>query len=247
MNKAFKALFDPVKAEQPLKDSTMAFIEERTRDRAWTARLRRSSACALVCACLLLVLVGGPWLYFTPTAEISIDINPSIELSLNRFDRVVDVTAYNEDGLKLARTLDVKYKNYAEAVEEILSHDDIAALLSDDGLMTITVVCPDGQRSDKLLTGVEICAASRSNTYCYHARPEEAACAHEAGLSCGKYRAFLELQSLDADITTEAVQSMTMREIQDMINSLLPEGGESSVFPGDSGGHHGHGHGHGCD
>lgn len=31
--------------------------------------------------------------------------------------------------------------------------------------------------------------------------PEEVASAHETGLSCGKYRAFLELQLLDPDIT----------------------------------------------
>lgn len=246
MNKAFKALFEPIKAEEALKESTKAFIAEQINDTVRTAKRRRYHAYALACVCLLLVLIGGPWMYFTPTAEISIDINPSIELSLNRFDRVIAVTAYNEDGQELSRELNVKYKNYAEAVDEILSHDSITALLNDDGLMTITVVCPDGQRSARLLSGVETCAEGHGDTYCYHAQPEEAVSAHEAGLSCGKYRAFLELQRLDPDITPEAVQGMTMREIQDMINGLLPEGDESYTFAGESGGNH-NGHGHGCD
>ena len=33
----------------------------------------------------------GHWLYFEPTAEISIDINPSLELELNRFNHVLSV------------------------------------------------------------------------------------------------------------------------------------------------------------
>ena len=55
---------------------------------------------------LTVTLWGGTWLYFTPTMEISVDINPSIELGVNRFDRVISVDGYNEDGQALAQLLD---------------------------------------------------------------------------------------------------------------------------------------------
>ena len=55
------------------------------------------------------------------------DINPSIELSVNRFDRVIAVTGFNEDGQVLSRELDVKYKDYAQAVEQVLCYDSVAA------------------------------------------------------------------------------------------------------------------------
>ena len=45
---------------------------------------------------------GKRWLYFTPIAEISIDINPSIELRVNRFDQVISVDGLNGDGQALA-------------------------------------------------------------------------------------------------------------------------------------------------
>ena len=79
---------------------------------------------------MLLALLGGRWLYFTPMAAISIDINPSLELSVNRFDRVIAITGFNEDGQALSDALDVKYKNYAQAVEQILHHDSVTALLT---------------------------------------------------------------------------------------------------------------------
>lgn len=163
------------------------------------------------------------------------DINPSIELSVNRFDRVIAVTGFNEDGQALSQELDVKYKDYAQAVEQVLHHDSVAALLSVGEVMSITVVSPDGGQSAKLLSGVEACAAGQSNIDCYSARPEEAAAAHEVGLSCGKYRAFLELRRLDPDITSETVRGMTMREIRDLIGRLSAGGDDDAPSTGSGG------------
>lgn len=245
MNKAMKELFGPVRAEEDLKDRTRARLAERTRGYTRTPAKRRGyPAYAAACACLALALLGGRWLYFTPTAAISMDINPSIELSVNRFDRVIAVTGFNEDGQKLSNELDVKYRNYAQAVEQILRHDSITALLSVGEVMAITVAGPDEQQSAKLLSVVEACAAGRGNIDCHSARPEEVAAAHEAGLSCGKYRAFLELRRLDPDVTPEAVQGMTMREIRDRIGRLSSGGGRDSPPSGGwGGGHHGNGGG----
>ena len=87
------------------------------------------------------------WLYFTPTATISIDINPSIELGVNRFNRVVSVEgAYNADGVKLAGELSVQYADYMDALGQVLANDTVAALLDADGVLTITVVGPEGAR-----------------------------------------------------------------------------------------------------
>lgn len=248
MNSAFKELFGPVRAEEDLKDRTRAFLAEWTR--GYTKRAaakRRYPAYAAACACLALALLGGRWLYFTPTAAISMDINPSIELSVNRFDRVIAVTGFNEDGQELSRELDVKHMDYAQAVEQVLRHDSIATLLSGGEMMSITVVGPDRQQSAELLSWVKTCTAGQGNIDCYSARPEEAATAHEAGLSCGKYRAFLELQRLDPDITPEAVQGMTMREIRETIDCLSSNGSNDAPQPGGWGnGHHGYGGGHGA-
>lgn len=243
MNNAFQKLFDPIRAEEALKDRTRAFLAKRTQ--GYTRPEKRGRP-VYAAACLLLVLLGGRWLYFTPTAEISIDINPSIELSVNRFDRVIAVNSFNEDGRALSGALDVKYKKYTDAVEQILDYDSIEALLSGDEIMTITVAGSNRRQSAKLLSGIETCTEDQSNTYCYFARSEDVAAAHETGLSCGKYRTFLELQLLDPDITPETVQGMTMREIQELIESLSVDGeNDASSYNNWGNGHHGQGDGHG--
>ncbi len=103
-----------------------------------------SLAAAFACLCLL--FTGGYWLYFTPTATISIDINPSIELGVNRFNRVVSVEGYNADGVKLAGELSVQYADYMDALNQVLANDTVAALLDADGVLTITVVGPEGEQ-----------------------------------------------------------------------------------------------------
>ena len=220
MNKTLKELFNPIRANEELKDHTLAFLAEKTQ--AYTEvkpakpQKRTYHFYAAACACLLFMICGCRWLYFTPTATISIDINPSIEMDINRFDQVISINDFNEDGRELAG---------------------------------ITVAGPDGRQSAEILSGVEACTAHHSNTHCYTASPKEAAAAHEAGLSCGKYRAFLELQLLNPDMTPEAVQGMTMKDILALIDSLS-EGSDSDIglYHAPESGHHdrGCGHGDGC-
>lgn len=246
MNKAFKELFGPIRAEEGLKDRTRAFLAERTRgDAKADTGMGRFRVYAAACACMLLMLFGGYRIYFTPIARISIDINPSIELGINRFDRVISVNGFNADGQELSNALDIKNRNYTEAIDQIINCDIITELLSGDEVMTITVIGPDGHQSAEILSGVETCTAEQSNTYCYFALPEEMAAAHETGLSCGKYRAFLELQLLDPEITPETVQGMTMREIQDLIRRLSGDDENDEVpYNNQGNGRHGYGGGH---
>ena len=247
MNDIFKELFNPIRAEEKLKNQTIAFLAQRTQGYTRTTiKPHKYPLYATVCICFLFMLFGGRWLYFTPTAQISIDINPSIEMSINRFDQVIDINDFNEDGRKLADSLNIKYMNYADAVEQVLNNDTITALLSNNEVVTITVIGPDRRQSAKILSGVEVCAEERCNTYCFFASSEEVADAHGMGLSCGKYRAFLELQLLDPNITPEAVQEMTMREIQDLIDRLSTDSENNfSSYDNRQNRHHGDGCGHG--
>ena len=248
MKDKLKEAFDQVKAGNELKDKTYAFLENKTKyyTRARMINYRHFVSAA---ACLILVLIGSHWIYFTPTAEISIDINPSIELGINRFDKVISVTGYNNDGLELISSLDLKFTNYALAVDEILKNETVSTLLSDDELLTITVVSQDDTQASKILSDMETCAAHHQNTHCYLAHSEEVEAAHEAGLSYGKYKAFLKIQALDPSITPEQIQDLTMKEIQDLIDTLSSDN-ENEIMQDDNGqdNHHGNGyeyrHGH---
>ncbi len=239
-----KEAFDKIRAEEELKARTRAFLAQKTQGYArCSAQPPRHLIAAA--ACSLFLLAGSYWLYFLPTAEISVDINPSIELGINRFDQVVTVSGYNDGGKELADSLHLKFTSYTEAIHLMLENEKVAALLSSDETLVIAVIGPDGAQCARMLSNIESCTAGQKNTHCYFSHPEQVADAHRVGLSHGKYSAFLELQALDPTVTPEAAQDMTMREIRDAINALLPGSGEEAMpSDSDSHGHHSNGQGY---
>lgn len=222
-NKIHEA-FQQIHAEESLKNDTKAFLQEQRKTLS-QKRPARYRYIALASFCLFFLLIGfGGWrLYFTPTAAISIDINPSLELSVNRFNRVLSVTGYNSDGKELASSLEVKYMDCDDAIDKIVASDRIKDLLAGDEVLTITVSGKNTRQCRRIYSHAETSAKENQNTYCYMADHEDTEKAHHLGLSSGKYQAFLKLQSLGSDITAEEVKDMTMKEIHDLIHSLSGE------------------------
>lgn len=181
---------------------------------------------------MVFLLTGGNWLYFTPTAEISIDINPSISLTVNRFDRVIAVEGVNDDGKKLASSLDIRFTNYMDAVSRIIENRDIAILLLDNEILTVSVIGPESKQCSRMCGNIASTAAGQKNMYCYFADTNEAQEARELGLPYGKYKAFLELGELDSKISPDEVRGMTMRQLRDLIGALSGETQEKETGTG---------------
>ena len=83
------------------KDGTFAEIPNRNYTVGQTVTLSRSAVrrSLSLAACLAVVCLAGAGhhLYFTPASYIYLDINPSVRLDLNCFERVIDVVPLNED------------------------------------------------------------------------------------------------------------------------------------------------------
>lgn len=232
MREQIKGALDQIHADQALKDRTLAYVTARAGGRSSAIPVHRRLMPLAACLLLLAVCLTGYWAYFTPTAAISIDINPSLELEINRFDKVLSVEGYNEDGQALASTLDVRFLDYEQALDQILASDEITALLSEDAVLTITVGGSDVTQCGRLLSHIEACTQQHENAYCYAADPQDMEHAHSLGLSCGKYQAYQELLALDPSVTPEEVQGMTMREIRARIDTLS---GAEQTGPGSQG------------
>lgn len=227
MKDKIKNAFDKIEADEELKTKTRRFLSEKTSSKP-EHRFVRVPRYIPAAICFLFVLFAGGHIVLTPAATICIDINPSIELAINRFDQVIKATPYNDDGELLADSLHLTFKNYNKAIEEILESSKVESLLSEDELLSITVVGAAGNQCEKILSNIEKCTSGHTNTTCIFAESSEVEAAHDFGLSYGKYKAFLELHALDPAITEEIVQDMTMREIRDMIDSLSAGGSDDN-------------------
>lgn len=244
MNNKIQGAFEPIRATDELKSSLTAFIKDEaskqhiSRHKA-PAPLRYAAIC---CAMLALVICGfgGYSLYQTPVSYISVDINPSVELGLNRLDRVVSAESYNDDGSVLLQNLNIKNKTYTEALELLLADKTFKSYLSDDSLLSFTVV---SDKEEALLEGIRHCKGySQTNAECHGANAALMDKAHHSGLSFGKYQAFLELSKYNKNITAEDCQQLSMREIRNLISQYTTG---SNKNDNDNNGHgNGNGNGH---
>lgn len=172
----------------------------------------------------VLLLVGGIGFYFSPVSLISVDINPSIELGINRFNKVISVKGFNDDGSILASNANIKYMSYLEAIEEILETTTIRKLLSEGGTVYITIASKSENDAVIITSTLSNVPGNMTNEVLfYKANNQDISVAHKAGMSFGKYRMYAELKDLDNTVTPEIVHDMSMRQMKDKIDEKKQE------------------------
>lgn len=226
--------------------------------------LTRLAAIALAaCLAFAAVGVGGYAWAQAPCAYVAIDVNPSIELGINRLGNVASVRAYNEDGERLLQALDLDGLAYADAMAAL--EERLRGYLDDGATVEMTVVCDDERQAAELeQVGVGCLSASGSGSvHCSHASSEEHHAAESAGMGLGKHRLYLELVDAGVNISPEEASAMTMRELRALLEdagsaSAGGSGSDAGQTSGRAGGHGngsgdehgregGHGGGHGGD
>lgn len=236
-----RAAFDSVGASESLKASTRSFLQEaRQREdrkicRSIVSRRLRMTAQA-VCAALLMLAIGfgGYGLLLVPVSYVSIDVNPSIELELNRIDRVISARAFNEDGERILECVSVDGKHYTDAIDALVESREMEPYLTENAALTFTVASCNRQKEDSLLGGVSgSLGCLRHGGMSVRTDLAMVGEAHECGLSLGKYAAYKMLQQYDSSISAEDCHNMTMSEIHGLLEEHEHKGG------------HGHKDGHG--
>lgn len=222
MSNKIRSSLDCIIASEELKTETVRSVTAAMRKKTRPIPTRYATTLA---ACLAAVLVlGGLGMYFTPVSTISVDINPSLELSLNRFDRVIGTKSFNEDGETLLSAVFLQHKQYEDALTLLLTCDTAEKFLMDDAEVSITVLSHTDAHSTEMLQHIAECnSITNANVYCHSGRRQSVEAAHHAHLSLGKYEAYLALRALDSTVTENDIRDLSMREIRLWIESL---GGE---------------------
>jgi hypothetical protein len=222
-DRRLKEAFDNVHADDELKRRTREFLVQKTQGYKRGASFPYWRMAAVM-ACFLLSFImvgfGGYFLYFIPVSSISVDVNPSIELGINRFDKVVTVDTFNNDGYHIMSSLNVRFMDYRDAMDMILSQESEEAYLAEDSCIAITVSGAEEGKQREMLAHLHTCASSYGNVHCSSGSHGEALEAHEAGMTLGRYQAFMKLQALDPSVTQEDIEGLTISQIWDKIAEL---------------------------
>lgn len=141
---------DRIEAEEDLKQRTktavLAAIENKNKR---VLPMKRPTAAMVSIAATMMLLLGGIGFYFTPVYGIGLEINPSIQLGVNSFGRVVRAEGINEEGRNLVESHNLLHMSVELAIRELVEEAGNQGFIASDGSTVISVNALKG-RQEKL-------------------------------------------------------------------------------------------------
>ena len=199
--------------------STRAHLRRKTFDYGRHAyQLRRHRSRIAACLLSLALVLTGTGIWFLPATSIGLDINPSLELQVNALDRVIALKGKNEDGLEVAKHLDVTGMRYDEAMQRILISQELAPYLENGSMISISVIGGGSDAHAEQILSKVVCRAyalaEDENVFYCQTDKDTLAAARESGLCIPRYLAWQHLLENNPDVTAEEVSRMPKDEIR---------------------------------
>lgn len=248
---SFSDYMDKVKAEESLKKQTADRVRAALADGAgqqkaadsgkehgkkpfWKKKLPLVVSSAAACA----VLILGSYAYArTPVSYVSVDINPSVELGVNAFGRVVHAEAYNSDGTLLLQEASCTNLSVEDSVNALIRAAAQQGYVAGDGTTVIAVTAESkGQETAAQLqtaseAGVRQALNAEEKTAVVYSDCTDLQLrtqAQAAGVSPGKLRLIRCLQTLDPRITIEECADARITDLITRANELMLQAGDDA-------------------
>lgn len=211
--------FDSIKAEEYFKTVTRQHLrkEREKRQHRYLPSWAWKTAATI---CTVLVMAGaasGYKVIKTPVSYISIDVNPSLELELNCFARVIAAQAYNEEAKGILEEISVRGKKYTEAIAAIMESEEMGGYLEKNPNPVFAIATGKAEKKE-LQEGLENYSGVRKyESEILMTDVANVKEAHENGMSVGKYQVSSKLSEYDDTISIDDCQNMSVPEICDQI------------------------------
>lgn len=228
MDNQIKEAFDSIQTPERLKRTTKAALRKKTFDYGRNVlRLRQHrQRLAGMLASLVLVLTGSG-LWFWPSASISVDINPSMELKVNALDRVIALEGRNSDGAAVVKDLDVVGMAYDDAMQRLLLSEGLEPYLTDGSQITITVAGGGTDAHAEQMLSRVLCRAyniaNKENVLYCQVDWETVKAAREVNLCIPRYLAWQNLLKTNPAITPEDVREIPKDRIRALAQTVIIE------------------------
>ncbi len=180
-------------------------------------------------AAAFVILGTGTWAYATPYSYVSVDVNPSIEYTINRFDLVLSVKAMNDSGEDIMQEVSLnqlKNQTIRKAIVKTVEQISSAGYLKEkiEGGIIITTASEDLDKAEKLAidlqqaVGEEITDQEEdTEVEAYPVNLERIEEARELGVTPGKLTLVEKLQASSSDpdsVNVEEWLSKSVKEIK---------------------------------
>ena len=164
--------------------------------------------------------IGMLGLYYENFQTIYIDVNPSVALKLNRFERVIGVEYLNEDAKNLLSDTKLIGCNAQDALEMVIKACDSAGYVQSDSQIYISASSKEEKNAEKLLQKLkghaENISKEQNETYAvntYNAKKNEKKDFEKESLSPAKYNVIKEIIEEDDRYKMEDLKDKSMGEL----------------------------------
>lgn len=192
-------------------------------------------AAAAVFLILITSVLGGIGIYNEDYSSVYVDINPSVEIVLNRFEKINDVIYHNEDAVRVFSELDLKGKKINDGLCMIIDKLSNENYIKDDAEMFITATSKNNKNLTTFLDEITSAAKSYSDEKGYSVSfssqtmtKDEIKEAHENGMSPAKYKLIELIKTFYPDFDEEALNEMDMKTLQEIRKVIEGIGGQGS-------------------
>ncbi|MGN1468247.1 MAG: hypothetical protein ACI4W1_08060 [Ruminococcus sp.] len=228
MNNRIYEEFNNIHCRNEIKNSTKEFLAKKAYSKKPKHRYYRLAVPVVCCLIAVFGALSFGFVYSIPVAAVSVDINPSVQLSLNCFDRVVAATGYDDISRQILEKVDVNNRKYDEAVTSLISSEAFEDYSSSEDFVNITISAENNEKYEAIEESLNsVLSECNKNGKCNYADTDDAQKAQDAQISLGKYRAYLSLLEKDPDITIDDVRNMTMKEIRQLLGEESIQGKNS--------------------
>jgi len=226
MTDNLKTAFGSIHAEDELKSKTLSFLQNEIMKRSASKKKEAFRKFSVAIASVAVLFLSGVFsynLYFTPIAYVDLDVNPSLELTLNRFNRVIESSPYNDDGAVILLNVNVRHKTYDEAIQALLDEMIKQGHLAQDGLVSVTVQTNDNAVEQRLLESLQTTVSTHLTSHHSAAATDLFAIsddvrhhAQDHNVSPAMYLVITELQSVDPSATFEGCMNKSISQIRQL-------------------------------
>lgn len=202
LNKIKKA-FDTIHAKEELKEKTRQYIYDNVYNKKNSFNKNKSNRLVLALATVLIMFITIST-YITPVMAISIDSQSSIQFKVNKFNRVISVSAYDDNTNKLIQSLNLKHSNYEDALDLIINELESKNIIDEDTYVNISISTKDNNMGNKVLNEVENKYKEHyKNLNCNNTDASYQNEAKKHNMSIGKYQEFKNSQQNNPNLTIE--------------------------------------------
>lgn len=179
---------------------------------------------------LAILFAVTAWIYFKPYVFVSLDVNPSMEFTVNKFGIVIKAQALNDDGISIIDDMDfdVINKNIEEALENSIDMFIEEGYISGDDKVNVIVSAysKNAKDADTLIQELKLMIKNKIESEGFVANIEGMTVdqavfeeAEDLGVTPGKLNLINNIIENDENSATDKVEDWIDRTVNEIVSA----------------------------